>query len=305
MSSSEHTATSQNEQRFMSALRSLRRGGDGGVVDLCHLRIDDDRATQVAQALGRGSGLAPALTSLFLCVNSIGPAGARAIADAAASLARLAELSLDRNDLGTDGAAALAAALAADGAAPALRGLSLQANRIGPALPEPFLRLTRLRRLGLGGNALEAVPPALLRAVPRVDLEGNPPALAEFLRGLVAGREVGDRPGRASPLTPRNTPPGPCLRPLQPVKAPASPLRWRRGSRQPSTLRLRLLAPSGRASDARNRARCRRAAACPRPPPLSLSLSLPADARARAHRRARPRAHTRGVLHSGFGWRPW
>jgi hypothetical protein len=47
---SARAAQETNQQSLAAALRSLRCGGNCGVVEFCRLRIDDHRAAQIANA---------------------------------------------------------------------------------------------------------------------------------------------------------------------------------------------------------------------------------------------------------------
>jgi len=128
-----------------------------------------------------GGGLPP-LSRLNLCNCGLGVAGALHLADllrdpaAAAALEDLEDLELGSNEVGEEGARALAAALPR---CPALRKLHLSYNRLGEggarALAEALPQCPALEQLELNNNGLgEGAARALAEALPRC------PALREL-----------------------------------------------------------------------------------------------------------------------------
>jgi len=137
--------------------------------------IGDAGLTLVMAALTAGGAL-PSLTKLFLTNNQIGADGARAVADALGLAAltardglRLQELGLSENQMGDDGLRALAAAV---GRAPLaqLEELWLTDNRVGDAGARALAdclsagALPRLRNLFLNHNQIGGGAAALGRA---------------------------------------------------------------------------------------------------------------------------------------------
>ena len=100
------------EQRFAKA-EELKFGGLGW---------GDTEVQALAEVLG--SGMVPRLRSLYLGKNEIGHEGAAALARALPQLPALEEITLADNSIGDDGVQALAGALSS-GAAPRLRVLRL------------------------------------------------------------------------------------------------------------------------------------------------------------------------------------
>lgn len=123
-----------------------------------------------------------ALTSIDLGDCDVGPAGARALADAAGRLDRLSRLSLNYARLGDHGAEALAGT-----DWPRLTGLSLFAAGVGPAGAQALASspgLGRLASLDLGHNPLRQEGARAAAACA---------ALAGLRHLSLAGCQIGDR----------------------------------------------------------------------------------------------------------------
>ena len=116
-------------------------------LDLSHNELGDDGAALLADAVLRAA--APSLTALSVAANGIRAAGAAALAASLDSNATLRYLDLGANDLGDDGARALADALARLSWCQLLRELdvSSQAAAVG-ATARKGLRAAAARRSG-------------------------------------------------------------------------------------------------------------------------------------------------------------
>jgi len=130
----------------------------------------DAEAIGVAKILGAGA--VPRLEVLNLCGNSIGGAGATALAEALESAPLLRELDLERNQVGDKGAAALANGLLS---APLLKELRLNNNGIGDAGVEAIATVlpmvSSLKYLYLKQNKFGDVgAAALANALPHADV---------------------------------------------------------------------------------------------------------------------------------------
>jgi Ran GTPase-activating protein (RanGAP) involved in mRNA processing and transport len=139
---------------------------------------------------------------LNLWNNSIGVAGAQALARALHAGRTLRELNLRENSIGDAGTLALAAALSAPGAAP-LETLRLRTNQIGPEGAEALARTlatnTALQLVELGANPIgERASAALATAA-----EASPPLPV----ALAAGQRLAFLRGHFAPECPiRNLP---------------------------------------------------------------------------------------------------
>ncbi|EOD16896.1 hypothetical protein EMIHUDRAFT_451501 [Emiliania huxleyi CCMP1516] len=140
---------------FREEMRRATRLGYGG------LGWGDAEAAQVARVIA--SGALPRLEALSFLLNDVGDDGARALAAALGRkwvATRLSRVDLCGNSIRDGGAKALAAALAHGGACPSLRQLYLDYNCIGDKGAEALAAALgragapQLKRLCLGSNAI-------------------------------------------------------------------------------------------------------------------------------------------------------
>jgi len=122
--------------------------------------LDADQCIVIARMLGAGrkGERLELLTSLSLDGNDVGPEGAKALADALRANAVLTSLNLTYNRIGPEGAKAIAEALGSGKAV--LTSLDLSFNQLGPeggkAVAEALPFMAVLTHLDLSGNELDA-----------------------------------------------------------------------------------------------------------------------------------------------------
>lgn len=145
-------AADVSPHELAGALASL---GQLRELHLSSLQLGDERMQEIAEMFSLGTF--PHLQRLYLAHNSLGAAGATALAKALPFLPRLRVLNLPENAIRSAGTEALAGALIS-GATPLLEQLVLAGNGIGTigarAIATALKQLPRLQDLHLARNAL-------------------------------------------------------------------------------------------------------------------------------------------------------